>query len=141
MLDLDIDLTQVDTEYPSAAIGDHHMRITKVEQVPWKSDTSKSSLAVQFTNAEPVISTKGRELAPGALVSTWRLALQQHDSERAPDFKIDLAKLVEAAYGEKVRLNNDNLLGLVGKEVLVTFKAAKDTQYGDTEIKGVKKLA
>jgi len=141
MLDLDIDLTQVDTDYPSASIGDHHMRITRVEQVAWKSDSSKSSLAVQFTNVEPVLSTKGREMAPGFLVSTWRLALQQADNERAPDFKIDLAKLVEAAYGEKVRLNQENLDGLVGKEVLVTFKAAKDTAYGDTEIKGVKKLA
>jgi len=141
MLDLNIDLTNVDTSYPAAAIGEHHMRVTKVDRSEWAKSPGNYSLVVSFTNVEPLMATSGREIAPNGFIANYRLALQQSDNERAPDFKLDLAKLVESAYGEKRVLNSENMMGLVGKEMLVVFKAARDTTYGETEIKGVKKLA
>lgn len=138
-LDFNIDLTEVKVAYPSLAVGKHKATITKMERVAWRDKPDKSSLVVEMTLAEPAHDTKGNAVNPG-YVFRHRIALQQSDNERAPDFRRDLATLIDAVEGTSDKTGRPPFTGAwcesaIGKLVEVEFKVAKDPQYGETEVK------
>lgn len=134
-LNLNVELADVDTSNPSLGVGDHPMMIAKAEVKPWKNDPSKASLVASLKTVEQAIGTNGETLAPGVYMF-YRLALQQQ--EGSFDFRKDLARFVEAAFGERRNLDSSTLAELPGKVILATIKPAKDTTYGETEVKSVK---
>lgn len=137
-LNLNIELADVDTSNPSLGVGEHPMIISKIEVKPWKSDPSKSSLVVSLKLAEESIDTNGNPV-PAGLFMFYRLSLQQQ--EGAFDFRKDLARFTEAVFGERRSLDSATIREALGKTVLAVVKPAKDTTYGETEVKSVKHYA
>lgn len=137
-LGLNIDLENTDTSNPSLSVGEHPMMIVKSEIKPWAKDPSKRSLVISMKTVDATLDTNGNDLAPG-IYMFYRLALQQQ--EGAFDFRKDLARLTEAAFGERRNLTNEVRQELTGKVVLAVVKPSKDTTYGETEVKGVKQYA
>jgi hypothetical protein len=136
ILDLDINLADVDTSNPSLAPGKVPMTIVKADVQAWKNDPSKKSLVLQLKSINEETGTRGETLPPG-MTMFYRANLQQNDS--AYDFRKDLAKLSLAAFGEQRNFNRDFILDLPTKVVLVTIKPAKNTDFGETEIKALEK--
>lgn len=134
-LNLNIDLTDVDSSNPSLGVGEHPMMIVKVEIKPWKSDPSKHSAVVSLKTVDEALDTNGNPIPPGMFMF-YRLSLQQQ--EGAFDFRKDLVRFTEAAFGEKRSFNQATLSEAVGKTVIAVVKPAKDTTYGETEVKSVK---
>lgn len=134
-LNLDIDINDVDTSLPSLAPGEVPMRIVKVEVKPSTKNPSDNYFVVQLQTTDIATSTKGTPINPG-FNAFYRMALQQNQSENAPDFKIALAKFSDAVFGE--RRQPREFPESVGKTVLAVIKPTKDTTYGESEIKYLK---
>ena len=134
-LNLNIDLSEVDSSNPSLGIGEHPMMIVKVEIKPWKSDPSKHSAVVSLKTIDEALDTNGNPIPPGMFMF-YRLSLQQQ--EGAFDFRKDLVRFTEAVFGEKRSFNQETLNESIGKTVTAVVKPAKDTTYGETEIKSLK---
>lgn len=134
-LNLNFELSDVDTSNPSLGVGEHPMIIAKTEIKAWKTDPSKHSLVVSLKLADEALDTNGNPIPPG-LFMFYRLSLQQQ--EGAFDFRKDLARFTEAVFGERRNLDAATLQEALGKTVLAVVKPAKDTTYGETEVKGVK---
>lgn len=134
-LNLDIDINDVDTSSPSLAPGEVPMRIVKVEVKPSTKNPSDNYFVVQLQTTDIATSTKGTPINPG-FNAFYRMALQQNQSENAPDFKIALAKFSDAVFGE--RRQPREFPESVGKTVLAVIKPTKDTTYGESEIKYLK---
>jgi len=134
-LNLDIDINDVDTSSPSLAPGEIPMRIVKVEVKPSAKNPSDNYFVVQLQTIDTATSTKGTAINPG-FNAFYRMALQQNQSDNAPDFKIALAKFSDAVFGE--RRQPREFPESVGKTVLAVIKPTKDTTYGESEIKYLK---
>lgn len=140
-LDFNIDTDGVETEIPYFAPGDLHVRITKVEVVPFKNDTSKRALKLSLTNVADTLGTRGQSILAGKGLATARFNLQPvTENPDAPDFKVDLARLSVAAFGTKRQINAEFVNELPGKEVIAVVKAKRDTSFGDTEVTRVKEV-
>lgn len=134
-LNLDIDINDVDTSSPSIAPGEVPMRIVKVEVKPSTKNPADKYFVVQLQTTDVTVSTKGTPINPG-FNAFYRMALQQNQSENAPDFKVALAKFSDAVFGE--RRQPREFSESVGKTVLAVIKPSKDTTYGESEIKFLK---
>lgn len=141
-LDLNLDLSSVDTSYPSLAVGKPAMTIIKLDISPWKSDPKNKSLVVQLQTTDIQPSTKGEDLPPG-FKTNYRLNLQQGYNaagEAVGDYKKDIARFLDAVFGTdspRPRFNQETINACIGKTVKAVVKARKDTTdgYGDTEVK------
>lgn len=133
-LNLNIGLGDVDTSMPRLASGKHLMGIKKAEVGPNKAGTGHN-LLVSFATKEPAESTAGDVLNPGFQVRKY-YPLQQSDKENAPDFRRDIAVLIDAAYNvddanNRPTLSQETIAGLVGREVVVTVKVTQSDEYGE----------
>lgn len=136
-LNLNIDITDVSTDFPSAAVGDHHVRITKAEVKAW-SKSPGHSLVITVANVNDLQTTSGEVIPPGKFTAFYRLNLTETEGF---DFRKNLARFSEAVFGTKMPINNEFIAALVGQEFIAIFKPSKDTTYGDTEIKGCKAVS
>ena len=134
-LNLNINLSDVDSSNPSLGVGEHPMIIVKTEIKPWKTDPSKHSCVVSLKTIDEANDTNGNTIPPGMFMF-YRMSLQQQ--EGAFDFRKDLVRFTEAVFGEKRNFDAAMLQEALGKTVTAVVKPSKDTTYGETEIKGLK---
>lgn len=137
-LDINVDLSNVDTTRPCLAAGAHLCRIgdAKVEQN--KAQTGYN-LVVPFQTIDSATSVKGDEIAAGHRITKW-YPLQQSDNPKAPPFEVDIARLSDAALGTE-QGSRPNLRELVssisGREVIVKTKVGSLNDLPTEEIVGI----
>lgn len=132
---LQIDLQSTDTTRPIIADGLVPAVIDSVEVAPSKKDANKWNLAVKFLTTSPSLSTKGDRINENYPLRRY-YQLQQSDNPDAPDYKIDLAKLFDAAFDIKnpkdrpIIDNTDVFNQLVGRPVTLRVASEDTDQYG-----------
>lgn len=136
ILDLDIPLEGVDTDYPSLSVGKHPVEIVGQAIKPGKKNPTDKYWTLTLKTLADTENTKGAPL-PAGFQTFYRLGLQEREGF---DFRRPLAKLVEAAFGQKLNFNKDTRDAIVGKHIVVVVKKSKDPEYGETEIKDVEAL-
>tara|TARA_R110000803_G_scaffold136034_1_gene202981 strand:+ start:7580 stop:8062 length:483 start_codon:yes stop_codon:yes gene_type:complete len=99
-LGLNVDLSQVDTSYPVCEAGIHACTVKALEVVPKKDDPSKRNIKASFalTEAAPRAGMPGEFVNAGYVFVNY-MPLQQSDNPNAPDFKVGLAKFLDAVLG------------------------------------------
>lgn len=131
-LGLNIDLQGVSTSMPVLPAGKQPMHIASVEVKQGKEDPNKRNLLVVFATAEDVQLADGSVIGAGFKLSKY-YPLQQSDNPKAPDFKRDLAVLVDAALGtdETSRPSLGAALNdLTGRTVIASLAIENDPVYG-----------
>ena len=140
-LDLNIDLSGVDTTYPSLNAGTVPMMIVDSKVEPWKSDPSSRSWVLTLETTDRALSASGADLNPG-FKQTFRLNLQPGKSKDGEeiDHLRPLTLGIEAIFGERRSLNSETISAAVGRAVLAVVKNRKnpDDGFGATEIKSLK---
>ena len=131
-LGLNIDLAGVSTAMPVLPAAKYPMHIASVEPKQGKDDPNKRNLLVSFTTAEDVTLADGSIISAGFKLSKY-YPLQQSDNPKAPDFRRDLAVLVDAALGTDE--SNRPSLGeaaasLAGRTVIASLAIENDPVYG-----------
>lgn len=97
-IDLDIDLSQVDTSIPVLNKGIYDLKISGITREENKDKTGYN-LKVKFTTTEPATSTNDKEIAPGfPMFKYYPLQKKQGGSDKF-DFRIGLASLIDACLG------------------------------------------
>lgn len=138
MLNLNIDTSNTNTDFPALEQGDVLCRIVDYEVVEGKNDWKGLAVKMQTVNPHP--DTKGSTINPGFQLR-YSISLVQSKNENAPPIEIAMARFLEAVFGPggKVKgFNDQSLAEAKGREVLAVIKKAKDPQYGETECKGLK---
>lgn len=143
---LNLDLKSVDTTPPRIEDGTKAiLEIAKAECLGNKAGDGYN-LLVEFKTTDELPNNKGTSMQPGYTLSKYyplQQAEQKPGKGAPPDFKIDLTKLVLAAYdvaqSEAPEFNDETVSGLVGKRVSATIKLKDDPQYGPSnEVANIK---
>lgn len=119
--------------------------IIKEAKVEPNKDKTGRNLVVKFGTTSEGVSTTGEPVNPGFPLTRY-YALQQSPNPKAPDFKRDICKLIDACYDcdidTRPPLNGDTVAGLVGKEVLlkVSVRDASGEYDESNDIRDVKPL-
>jgi len=132
ILDLELDLTDVDTSFPTLQENTVLVRVINAEIVPTKKDNedgSKKNLMMTYATVTENPSTSGDVIAPGYPLKEW-YPLQQSDNPNAPDYKVGLAKLLEALFGERPQFNQATIDMMGGKEALALVKVRETEEFG-----------
>lgn len=129
--DFDLDTTSVDTRPDRLESGTYDCIVKDAKVEESKKTPGNYNLHVEFATLDEANSQKGTVLNAGFPIHSY-LPLQQSENDKAPDFKVALTKLFEAAFGERVRINADSITGLIGKTVKVKGKLKKDEEYGES---------
>lgn len=145
-MDFSFSTKNVDTSFPSLAVADYPVKIERWDMKDAKNDQKMIKLTVE--TLEPSTDTNGKLHPPGFKMTT-NLTLPtgtadspgEHDEIRIKN----IASFQDAVLGLPDGVNNDRpefdgkfLNEAIGKKVKAIVKARKDTQFGDTEIKGFK---
>ena len=131
MLNLNIDLSNVDTTMPVLSSGLYNLTIKNFEVAENKKKTGQNLVATfatttQETSVQAMEKGEMGDLKPGFTIRKW-YPLQQSDNPDAPDFTRDLAILQEAALGVKKNLDLNELLD---KLVAAKVKVSDSEEYG-----------
>jgi len=143
--DCNIDLAGVSTKMPVLQ-ADHYAAIVKEAKVEPNKEKTGRNLVVKFTITTEGVSTTGEPVNAGYPVTKY-YPLQQSPNPKAPDFRRDICKLIDACYGceEDTRpaLNGETISAMLGKEVLLKLKVrSADDQYDESnEIQDVKQIS
>ena len=128
MLNLNIDLTQVDTSFPVLAPGTYQMRIDEVVIAPNKAGTG-SNLVVSFATTDEEQTKNGDSLKPGFKVRKWYpLQASEHSAD---SWLRNLVILTDAVFkitdpSERKPFNEDLIAAMRGNEVKCTVKVSTD---------------
>jgi hypothetical protein len=117
-----MDLSDVDTTPARLNKGKYAMKIKEIKFETSKKDESKTNLLVVFSTLNDQTAQTGLVLNAGYQCRSY-LPCQQSDNEKAPDFRIKIAKLLDAAFGNptvRPRLNPETLAAMADKELMVT---------------------
>lgn len=133
-LNLNIDLTKVDTSMPRLSAGEYLCVIESAAITQKNDDPTKHNLLVTYKTLEEGSDQNGKPMQPGVTVRNW-YPLQQSDHPNAPDYLRDITSLFMAAFGvddqsECPGLTNENISALAGQEVIVNIKLQDSDQYG-----------
>jgi hypothetical protein len=144
-LNIKIDLSGVSTKSKHINVGDYLATIDKLEVMPNKAQTG-SNLLVMFkvvgptTSLDAAANGETNDMPNGAVLRKY-YPLQQSENAKAPDFRVDLCRLIDAAYSTnddtRPDLSDETLNGLLGRSVMLTTRLARPTpDYPDasTEI-------
>ena len=144
-LGLNINLDAVDTSRPVLASGTWPMGVKSIEIQENKAKNGRN-LVVTFALANTATSVKAAEdgrsgdLNPGYTLTKY-YPLQQSEHPKAPDFRVDIARLIDAAFGTSQGSRptlNEALDQIQGKVVAVRTKVRTSEEYGDqAEIAGI----
>lgn len=142
---LNLDLKNTDISSPRLAAGKYDLEISSVDCQPSKRDESNYNLLVEFKTTDEAPDNKGGTLQPGYTLRRY-FPLQQSPNPKAPDFKVDITKLLMAAYNveqsECPDFNDETVSGLVGRRLTASVKLKDDEQYGPSnEVGGFKAIA
>jgi|SRR6056300_576034 len=140
MLDTQIDLNETDTSMPRLIDGKYLCSIDKAEVVASKSVEGNKNLMVIYKLAEDAESTIGSSISPGYQLRRY-YALQPSEKNPDWDFKTDIARLIDAAFGTsqggRPEFNADTIAGLHGRQVIVTTKLVEGEMGLQNEVKSV----
>lgn len=143
MLPTNIDLNDVDTSRPVLIDGKYPCTIKEVSVKPNKAQTGHN-LVVIFSLLEAGDSTAGTTIGAGYQLRRY-MPLQQSENPDAPDFKVDIARLLDAAFQttqeDRPPLSDETIAALHGREVLVSVKVTESEEYGTgNDVRGVLSL-
>lgn len=132
------DPNEVDTSRPVIPAGDHVMRVKSLEVKESKKDPTKRNLCVTFETVSAVSLPDGRQINPGFLLSKY-YPLQQSDNPAAPDFRVDLTRLIDGVLGTS-RGDRPDLRAAVGlmqgRETCVSLIVRKPKPGSEEELYG-----
>lgn len=144
--DIVVDLAGLDTSVPHFQSGKYPFRVKSAEVVYKKDDETKKNLKVQFTNLQEEQAYEGGTMRPGMVVSKF-FPLQQSDDPKAPNYLVDIARFIDAAFktgqDDRPPLSAETIAQLPGKdlELAVRTDKNKDTDEIQTSVVGFKPLA
>lgn len=144
-LNLKLATKGVDTSYPALATAEYRVSVEKAEYKESGKTPGLWMLNVVTATQEPAYDTKGNLHQPG-FKTTFNITLpsaeggQEHDDTRTKQ----LCRFIDACLGtdQKTRPDYDEEVrnSFLNKQIIIVVKAAKDTTYGDTEVKDYKAL-
>jgi hypothetical protein len=132
-LDLDIDLTKADLDFPLFPAGLVKARIIGLVLQPNKKETGRNMI-VTFANETPLTSVKGRDFEVGKVKFKKWYPLQPSEKNPDWDWTAPIAELQLAALGE--RTNGLNTAALGGKVVVLKIKIEKETDASGKPVEG-----
>jgi hypothetical protein len=141
-LSFEINMTEVNTDMPRLPKGEYLFGIKEATVAPNKEQTGHN-LMVIFELRQPATSHTGDPINAGYPVRKY-YPLQQSQKENAPDFRRDIAILLDAAYGvknpaDRPKLNTETIAGLAQRNVVLVLNLKDDENYGlQNEIRSVK---
>lgn len=135
-LDLNINLSEVDTSMPRLALGDYILRVKEAKVAESSNTPGNNNLVVVFETTEEATGLNGETISPGFQLTNW-YPLQQSEKENAPDYRKNIAILLDAVFKvkdpeDRPALTNDLLPQFIGEEVVakVKLRGSEDDQYG-----------
>lgn len=131
MQPLNLDLNNVDTTPDRLQKGKVKVAVKEASFVESKNKPGNYNLALVFTTVLPEVSSKGGTINPGYQLRSY-LPVQQSENEKAPDFKVALAKVLDAVLGERPQLNEETLKSFIGRELYLKVNLKEDDTYGWT---------
>jgi len=143
-LELNIDLTQTDTSFPTLMEGQVPVRCTKAEIVESKQTPGYFGIACAFQTTAEAQTIKGEVQAAGFPLRTWD-AVVQSDNPNALDYKQGIAKLTDALLGitdpdERPEFNSELIATFPGKECLANIKVGEFNGSASNEIKSLVRI-
>lgn len=144
-LDLNIELAGIDTSMPRLKPGNYLASIKEVKIEQNKAGTGQNMLVVFSTMEEAPSLTD--DIIPAGWTLSKYYPLQQSENEKAPDFRRDICRLIDAAFNitddsERPALTGQTLAQLVGQEVALKVRTRESEEYGiQNEISGVTAIA
>jgi hypothetical protein len=141
-LSFEIDMTETSTDMPRFPKGEYLFAIKEAKIEPNKAQTGHNLLVI-FASREATKSHTGDPISPGYTVRKY-YPLQQSDNENAPDFKRDIAILLDAAFGvknpaDRPKLNTETISALVQRPVVLALSLKDSDDFGlQNEIRSVK---
>ena len=144
-LDANIELAGVDTSMPVLETNENLPVVIKDVDVASNKDKTGRNLVVKFATLNEERSTKGDPVNAGYPLTKY-FPLQQSKNDKAPDFRRDICKLIDACFGttqeDRPSLNSETIEALKGKELLVSVKIREATDEFDAqnEIRSFKPL-
>lgn len=126
-IDVDADLTGIDTSFPRLVAGKYDFILGKVEKKT-SGDGDKEYLEVHHTTTHTIQSTGGESL-PAGHVAVNRISLTPTAKNSVDSIRKRVASLVQAA---KVKTMNDLIKGEAsGRTIKVNVKINKETPEFD----------
>lgn len=138
ILDLNIDLSNVDTSFPCLAAGVYPVTVSGAEVVSNKAGTGHN-LAMKYALAQEGTDLNGMPVQSGFPLKEW-YPLQQSENPNAPDFKRGLALLFKAASMEGESLTKETLAKLIGVDLLAKVKVGEFDGSPTNEIASVRAI-
>lgn len=133
-LGLNVDLKAVDTSYPVAAPGQYACVVKEMEVVPKKDDPTKRNLKMTYALSDPApLDDDPTKTVNAGYIFTEYYPLQQSDNPNAPDFKVGIAKLVDAVFHTDANTRPSIFPApseFIGRPVVAVVKVDNDPQYG-----------
>jgi hypothetical protein len=135
-LNFNLEMNDVETEYPTILPGSYILKIKEAEILPNKDETGHN-LRVRFATTAPATSLKGQEQntvddVPPGFVMTRYLSLQGSKKNPDYDFRKGIAELLDAAFkcekGARPDFNPETVAALVGKELVATVKVRTQSE-------------
>lgn len=132
-LSFDIEMTEVDTSMPRLPKGEYLFGIKSGEIKENKEQTGHNLLVI-FELRNAATGLNGEPISAGYQIRRY-YPLQQSQKENAPDFRRDIAVLLDAAYKvkdakDRPKLNNETIAGLAQRNVVLSIKVKDDPAYG-----------
>jgi hypothetical protein len=127
--DLEFDTSDVDTSRPYLSAGEHLFTVKSVQVLPSKKNPANKNLRVDFALTNPTEAENGTMLNAGFPLSRY-FSLQQSDNPKAPDYRVDIVKMLEAVYSERVAFTAETVGGMVGREVICKLKVTESDEFG-----------
>lgn len=143
-LSFEIEMNEVSTDMPRFKKGEYLFGIKEGSVIPNKEQTGHNLLVI-FESRNPEVSHTGDTINPGYTVRKY-YPLQQSPKEGAPDYRRDIAILLDAAFNvktpaERPKLNTETIAGLAQRNVVLSLSLKDDDQYGlQNEIRSIKSV-
>lgn len=134
-LDIDVDLSNVDTSMPLLPVALYDLVIDDLKKEDNKDKTGHN-LTVTFKTTSPIESVQGKPINPGFTLKKW-FPLQPSKKENTTwDYRTGLAQLIDAAYGttmgDRPKITDD----LKGKVVRARVNIEKNKEGLDANAIG-----
>ena len=146
----DFDPNEVDTSRPLLPAGDVQMQVKAISVVDSKNNATNKNLMVVFATTEPVHTPDDKVINPGFQLTKY-YPLQQSSNEKAPDYRVDLTRLIDGVLGTSAGARprlSDAIPLMIGRNVMVSVTVRKpkpgssEEQYGDSnEIKKISPIS
>jgi hypothetical protein len=144
-MDFSFSMKGVETAFPSLATAEYRVAFNGYKVKPTKNQ-GEHQFRIECATQEPATDTKGKSHPPGFKVGFNLTTPVGGDND---EIRIKMmAQFLDAVHGvadekgwpdgERPDFSGPVLNEHIGRQFIIVVKPAKDTQYGDTEVKGFK---